>query len=196
MQVSIWQRWTHIAQSICPPTYNHPCPLVEDKNPTCQLYQWLPKNYEATDVYYRFRPHFGSDEVTLVSWEGCTLDDPRLERFATAVEGKGNEPRSDSLADAVEHVTTGQRVQKQLSTRPLSIPRDEAIRRLQAVLIGPDGQTTCAVVTLSADTSRQRIAAVDAIRQRVEGTLERRRNRTCRDELHARQVVFPYEFRQ
>jgi predicted RND superfamily exporter protein len=121
--------------------------------------QWLPKNYEATDVYYRFRQHFGSDEVALVSWEGCTLDDPRLERFATAVEA------DDDLADAVEHVTTGQRVQKQLSTRPISIPRDEAIRRLQAVLIGPDSQTTCAVVTLAAETSQERIAAVTAIRK-------------------------------
>ena len=71
--------------------------------------KWLPKNYEATDVYYRFREQFGSDEVALVSWEGCTLDDPRLERFAAAVEGEDGKPRPAGLADVFEHVTTGQR---------------------------------------------------------------------------------------
>jgi predicted RND superfamily exporter protein len=127
--------------------------------------QWLPQDYEATDVYYRFRDHFGSDEVVLVSWEGCTLDDPRLEQFAAAVEGEDGKPRLAGLAEVFEHVTTGQLAQKQLSMRPVSIPRDEAIGRLRAVLIGPDGETTCAVVTLAADTSRKRIDAVDDIRE-------------------------------
>ena len=49
--------------------------------------------------------------------------------------------------------------------RPISIPRDEAIGRLRAVLIGPDGETTCAVVTLAADTSQERIDAIDGIRE-------------------------------
>jgi len=41
--------------------------------------QWLPQDYPETRTYQEFRRLFGSDDMAVVSWEGCTLDDDRLE---------------------------------------------------------------------------------------------------------------------
>ena len=40
--------------------------------------QWLPDQYEETQVYSEFRKHFQGEEFVLVSWDGCLLDDQRL----------------------------------------------------------------------------------------------------------------------
>ncbi|HUS39168.1 MAG TPA: hypothetical protein VMX74_06940, partial [Pirellulales bacterium] len=47
--------------------------------------QWLPDS-PTTDRYDSFLRHFGSDEFAIVSWEGCTLDDPRVEQYAKLLE--------------------------------------------------------------------------------------------------------------
>lgn len=137
--------------------------------------QWLPKNCEATNEYYRFRRLFGSDETVLVSWEGCTLDDARLERFARIMEGEGDGAEPFQCSHLVEHVTTGQRAYEQL--RSLDISPKLALLRLQGVLIGPDQggtsaeatgpdkRTTCAVITLATESPSERAEVVAAIRE-------------------------------
>ena len=35
--------------------------------------QWLPRGFEETDKYDWLQQHFGNDEITVVSWPGCTL---------------------------------------------------------------------------------------------------------------------------
>jgi predicted RND superfamily exporter protein len=126
--------------------------------------QWLPKDYETTRFYSRFTDLFGSDEKVLVSWIGCTLDDPRLESFARLVEGTGELPEQEHLASIVQEVMTGQRTLAELRAPPLQIDRQRAVRRLQGSLIGPDEQTTCALITLGEATTDEREQAVMAIR--------------------------------
>ena len=125
--------------------------------------QWLPKNCEATDEYDRFRRLFGSDETVLVSWEGCTLDDARLERFAQILEGNGDGNEALRCLHLIEHVTTGQRAYEEL--RSFGVSKDLALRRLHGVLIGPGGRTTCAVVTVATDSPSERATVVDSIRR-------------------------------
>ena len=43
--------------------------------------QWLPVTAKETVTYRRFRENFGADDFAMVSWEGCTIDDPRLVEF-------------------------------------------------------------------------------------------------------------------
>lgn len=45
---------------------------------------WIPEEYEETQVYRAFRQQFSGEEFVLVSWEGATYDDPngRLELLA------------------------------------------------------------------------------------------------------------------
>lgn len=127
--------------------------------------QWLPKDYETTQFYSRFTGLFGSDERILVSWVGCTLDDSRLEAFAKLVEASGELPEQEHLAAIVQDVMTGQRMLAELRSPPLAIDRKLAVQRMQGSLIGPDGQTTCALVTIGNATTDERERAVTAIRE-------------------------------
>jgi predicted RND superfamily exporter protein len=43
---------------------------------------WIPAEYEETQVYRAFREQFQGEEFILVSWEDCTLKDQRLELLA------------------------------------------------------------------------------------------------------------------
>ena len=43
---------------------------------------WLPLEYPETQTYRFFRRNFQGEEFILISWEGCTMADPRLELLA------------------------------------------------------------------------------------------------------------------
>ena len=55
---------------------------INEQSNNNNIKQWLPKDdLEETKIYDEFRRHFGTDEYAIVSWKGCTLDDPRLQRL-------------------------------------------------------------------------------------------------------------------
>lgn len=120
--------------------------------------QWLPRGFHETDTYNWLQSHFGNDEITIVSWPGCTLEDPRVEQLADAL-------LRDPDTSYIERAITGPRMLAQLTRPPVDLPREEAIRRLQGVLIGPDGHTTCLMLTVSAKGASNRMAAVEEIRR-------------------------------
>lgn len=115
--------------------------------------QWLPDAFEATEIYDRFERQFGTDEVAVVSWDGAVLDDPRVPQLAEALR------ESEYFDDAL----TGPRAVAELDDS--GIPRGPAIRRLQRILVGPDGESTCIVLITSAAGRADRTAAVDQIIQ-------------------------------
>lgn len=43
---------------------------------------WLPASYQETTEFNWFRGHFADQQFILLSWDGCTLDDPRLALLA------------------------------------------------------------------------------------------------------------------
>ena len=53
--------------------------------------QWLPRGFNETELYRHFQDEFGRDEITVVTWDGCTLDDSRVEELAAAVVGEAME---------------------------------------------------------------------------------------------------------
>ncbi|MEO2048506.1 MAG: MMPL family transporter, partial [Pirellulales bacterium] len=115
--------------------------------------QWLPSSFAETDKYDRFLQHFGVDEIAVVSWPGCTLDDSRVPQLAKELE---ESPYYD-------RVLTGPSVLRELIAAPLKLGRVEALRRLRGILIGPDDQTTCLVLTTSAAGRADRSEAVREI---------------------------------
>jgi predicted RND superfamily exporter protein len=115
--------------------------------------QWLPRSFAETDKYDRFQQHFGVDEIAVVSWPGCTLDDTRVPQLAKELE---ESPYYD-------RVLTGPSVLRELIASPLKLGRAEALRRLRGILIGPDDQTTCLVLTTSAAGRADRSEAVREI---------------------------------
>ncbi len=52
--------------------------LSNDNN----VHDWLPDTYNETQDFSWFQEHFENETFVLISWEGCTLDDPRLELLA------------------------------------------------------------------------------------------------------------------
>ena len=71
----------------------------------------------------------------------------------------------EHLTAVVQEVTTGQRLLAALRAPPLEIDRKSAVQRLLGSLIGPDEETTCALITLGDATTDERERAVMAIRE-------------------------------
>ncbi len=123
--------------------------------------QWLPRGFPETETYLWLQEHFGSDEITVVSWPGCTLDDDRAECLAEAL-------LADPQTAVFQRALTGRQVLEQLTSPPLDLPRREAIRRLQGVLIGPDGETTCVLLTIAPRGVEDRAAAIGQVLRTAE----------------------------
>ena len=135
------------------------------------LLSWLPRRFVATREYQWFQQHFPGDRVIVASWEGCTLDDKRLDAFASQLIA-GDRSRGPG-AYYFEEVETGRDAIRQSekllfdNRRPT---RQRVIERLQGVFFGPDAHQTCAMIMLSPqgeshlqDVMREirRIATVD-----------------------------------
>ena len=117
--------------------------------------QWLPRGFHETELYRQFQEQFGRDEITVVSWDTCTIDDPRVEKLAQVVVEQGG--------GAYQRALTANRLLDRMTTPPSDIPRNEALRRLQGILIGPDGKTTCVIFILSKAGAGDRVNAVETL---------------------------------
>lgn len=117
--------------------------------------QWLPRGFHETELYRDFQGQFGRDEITVVTWDGCTLKDPRVEQLARAVVDRGS--------GAYERAITGPRLLRQMVAAPSNIPLADAIERLEGILIGPDGLTTCVIFILSKAGADDRVAAIEEL---------------------------------
>ncbi|MBN1590425.1 MAG: MMPL family transporter [Pirellulales bacterium] len=123
---------------------------------------WLPRNFEETRKLMWFAERFGSDEILMVSWIGCSCNDPRLPKLAEALKAPvpdpdGEKPRLFRVA------MTSPEVLKSLMEPPLELPRDEAVKRLEGWLVGRDGITSCLVALVSEAGIEDRKAAVDRV---------------------------------
>ncbi|MFV2067471.1 MAG: hypothetical protein ACC645_10860, partial [Pirellulales bacterium] len=47
---------------------------------------WLPETFAETQRLLWFVERFGSDELLMVSWDGCTFEDPRLREFSNKLQ--------------------------------------------------------------------------------------------------------------
>ena len=133
--------------------------------------QWLPDGFRETSEYDEFLRQFGSEEMAVVSWPGCTIDDPRLNRFAEELRPMVNVPTagapSVSPAFFKRVLTTNDAVQ-QLTSEPMNVPRDEALKRLGELLIGPDGRTAATIVMVNETGAADRATSLELVRAAAE----------------------------
>lgn len=129
---------------------------------TNDVKQWLPAGFQETQEYQWFRGHFEAEEFVLVSWDGCTLHDERLERFAKQLD-----PPPEGAAQETEplfsNVVTGPRVLELLTTPPTNLEHEQAVTRLEGSLVGHDRRQTCAVLTLSEAAKRDLHRTLDHV---------------------------------
>jgi predicted RND superfamily exporter protein len=113
---------------------------------------WLPDAYEETQTYRWYRKHFENETFVLVSWDGCTLDDPALELMAKKLAPPPPAPESGRPLEEplfFKSAMTGATVLKMLEEQGLT--PESALSRLKGCLIGPDGKQTCLVLTMVPD---------------------------------------------
>jgi hypothetical protein len=58
------------------------------------VHDWLPNTYDETVDFSWFKQHFENETFVLISWEGCTLEDPRLELLAKKLVPAGGHPKA------------------------------------------------------------------------------------------------------
>ncbi|MDR1925611.1 MAG: MMPL family transporter [Planctomycetaceae bacterium] len=69
---------------------------------------WLPETFKETQEYKWFLQNFPYESFVVVSWEGCTMDDDRLEMFAQKlVPGRTIDNVSDWMTGIVVEVDDG-----------------------------------------------------------------------------------------
>jgi predicted RND superfamily exporter protein len=107
--------------------------------------EWVPPEFAPRQQYDAFTTVFDSGDVAVVTWPGCELGSPALERLAAAVAGP-DAPRAADGTPWFDGVATGTEALEAIAAPPLDLGRGEAVERLTGMLVGPDGRTTCAVI--------------------------------------------------
>lgn len=126
--------------------------------------EWLPDGFQETEDQRWFQAHFPHEQFALVSWEGCTLDDMRLELLARKLV-----PPPEAVLPPgpwyFKSVITGTRLVESMADRYPELSREEILERLEGSLIGDDHKKTCLVVTLSQTAKGKKLHnALDKIR--------------------------------
>lgn len=117
---------------------------------------WLPDSFPETRKLYEFADRFGSDEFLLVSWPGCTVDDPRCLRLAQRLLD-----RSDNGIAYISNALTAPDVLESLQNISPSIGEQSARRRLSGLFLGSDLDRSCVVAVVSPLGLEDRPAAID-----------------------------------
>ena len=115
------------------------------------IHNWLPDDDPQKQILTWYDDHFHPEDRMFVSWEGSSLNDPRVSKFAQMLEGTKDSGgiRRGGLKQ-IKSVTTPQELISRMVDNKIEV--DEAMRRLQGVMIG---------------TGPLKIALTDAGRERM-----------------------------
>ncbi len=110
---------------------------------------WVPSHYTETRDYRWFREHFGNEDFIVVSWPGCTLEDERLALLAERLRECNELHLRRGEPTPFRRISTGSELVAQMTAEPVKLDRERVISRLKGTIVGPDGETTCAIITLN-----------------------------------------------
>lgn len=126
--------------------------------------RWAPPTFKARRIYEQFATRFETGDVVIVSWDGCTIDDPRLVMLENVLKGSNN----DDFGLIIDRVISGRGIVEELTAHPLNLSPDEAVDRVTGTLIGPDRKTSCAFIVLTPEGNNRRRDSIQKIRNVVE----------------------------
>lgn len=96
---------------------------------------WLPEDDPQGQALKWYDENFDLKDSVIVSWEGCTLDDPRIDKLVSILEPVTDKQGIRRGGDKyVENINTPLEVLQKISNRGIST--DEAVNRLEGLLIG------------------------------------------------------------
>lgn len=111
--------------------------------------KWAPPFMQSRLDYDLFTKDFESNDLILISWPGCSVDDPRLLKLEEALDAPRTTDFGETHASLFDRIVSGAGTVKSLTAPPLKLPRDEAVKRLEGVLVGKDLNGSCAVIILT-----------------------------------------------
>lgn len=150
---------------------------------TNRVEDWLPNTFTESSNLQWFREHFSGEQFALVSWDGCTLANTekldqlsrKLSPSQDAVSSSHEDSELRQRARWYKQIVSGPSVLANLTTPPLSLGYTEAVTRLEGALVGPvrrdtqgrslgdQTRTTCLVVYLSAEATKDNITMRQAV---------------------------------
>jgi uncharacterized protein len=108
---------------------------LKDLNTDNNVENWLPADDPHAMVLDWYGQEFGVDHGLLASWQGSTLNDPRVEAFAAALAGPLDEQgRRTQPLKGIDEVRTPREVIRRMVEN--NVPRAEAIQRSAGLLVG------------------------------------------------------------
>ncbi|MBW3596644.1 MAG: MMPL family transporter [Planctomycetes bacterium] len=126
---------------------------------------WAPASQPERKTYEWFVQSFEREDAIIVGWPGATIDDPALTQLEESLAGVMTARRSREAPRLFARVFSGRSLVQEMTSPPLDLSTEAAVRRLQGTLIGDDGRSTTAVVVLSEFGSRERQAAIEIVRR-------------------------------
>ena len=100
-----------------------------------EVHNWIPKDNPEHKVFEWYKDHFPADDAVLFTYEGSSLDDARVDKLVQKMRGTpvaGGRRRGGSKY--FERIRTPQELLAQMQKN--KIPYEEALHRLEGVLIG------------------------------------------------------------
>ena len=123
--------------------------LSKFQSNTEDVVQWLPDSSPSRNVYNQFEAKFGSDDFLLVTWEGCTINDPRLAQFCETLVSKDKDNLIQSVVNGSD-VIDRLRSEIELSTKYI-------VKRFKGIFFGLDNpEQTLALIELTKTGSADR----------------------------------------
>lgn len=95
---------------------------------------WLPKDDPQSIVLEWYQRHFPTEDRVLVSWNDCTLTDPRMAQLVRELSGVDNNGRREGGSPYISEVRQPADLLKRMMKE--GVPFETALQRTQGLLIG------------------------------------------------------------
>ena len=123
---------------------------------------WVDSDFAPRADYDHFSQLFGPSDVVVISWPGCTLDNPHVDAFVGCLRAS---PVFFNNGEWLFHrVVSGRETYSAFCRPPVALTSTVASDRLSGSLLGPDGKTTGVVIAFNAEGLKQRKRLVPLIR--------------------------------
>lgn len=123
--------------------------------------EWLPDGTPETAMHRWFQKNFPMEQFILMSWEECTLHDPRLDvmkhRLLPRKDEQGEVIKEDYNLRFFEEVLSGTDHVNEMLESYSSMTQEDAIERLKGSLIGMDKKHTGMMILLKAGSEGENL---------------------------------------
>ena len=137
--------------------------LSKFQSNTEDVLQWLPDNSPTREEYNDFERKFGADDFLLATWEGCAVNDPRLNQFCEKLARKES-------SDLIRSVVSGSDVLTKLRDE-FDLPAKHILNRFKGIFFGVgDTRKTLALIQLTKAGSADRRGAMRQVEDAIAET--------------------------